>query len=342
MILTSLAILLLAGFLYERAGAFRDRRRFPPPGRIVRVNISPGSRSKPLRLHVNEQGQGEPCVIFESGIAASSLSWTFVQPEVAKLTRTISYDRAGLGWSDPCRIPRTLHDILSELDALLRAAAIPGPYLLVGHSFGGLLIRAWAARHPDQVAGLVFVDPVSLTYWSHCSRHEERRLILGASFARRGKWLARFGVVRAALAALTGRGAALSRFIGKTTAREAMGTLERMTAEIRKLPPATWPIIRSHWSGSKCMAALGAYLRCLPQAAREASAMPLPRHIPFIILSAANATEAELAERNSWVQQSEAGRHEIVPGAGHWIPLECPNAIISAVEELLQGVRKNS
>ena len=340
MILTSLAILLLAGFLYERAGAFRDRRRFPPPGRIVRVNISPGSRSKPLRLHVNEQGQGEPCVIFESGIAASSLSWTFVQPEVAKLTRTISYDRAGLGWSDPCRIPRTLNDILSELDALLLAAAIPGPYLLVGHSFGGLLIRAWAARHADQVAGLVFVDPVSLTYWSHCSRHEERRLILGASFARRGKWLARFGVVRAALAALTGRGAAFSRFIGKTTAREAMGTLKRMTAEIRKLPPATWPIIRSHWSGPKCMAALGAYLRCLPQAAQEASAMPLPRNIPFIILSAANATEAELAERNSWVRQSEAGRHQVVPGAGHWIPLECPNAIISAVEQLLQSVSK--
>jgi pimeloyl-ACP methyl ester carboxylesterase len=325
------AALLATGLAYEMLGAYVDRRRFPPRGRIVQA----GS----LRLHINEEGSGAPAVILESGIAASSLSWTLAQPEIAKFTRVVSYDRAGLGWSAACAAPRTLDAMLDEFDAMLEAAAVPPPYILVGHSFGGLLIRAWAFRHPDRTAGLILVDPVSLEYWGSCSQREQRRLATGVSLARRGKLLARFGIVRAALTALAAGGKRFPKLIGRATARRAMSTMETLVGEIRKLPPETWPIIRSHWSRSKCLNALAAYLACLPQAAAQAKAMPIPCGVPFIVLSAASATGAELAERNSWVNASGCGRHEVIPNTGHWIPLERPDAIVSAVEDLIRAYR---
>ncbi|MGH9584374.1 MAG: alpha/beta fold hydrolase [Bryobacteraceae bacterium] len=330
--LALLAALLFAGAAYETLGGYLDRRRFPPRGRILPA----GS----LRLHIDEQGAGTPAVILEAGIAASSLSWTLVQPLIAKFTRVVSYDRTGLGWSSGCSLPRTLPAMLNEFDSLLASAALPPPYILVGHSFGGLLVRAWAFHHPDRVAGLVFIDPVSLEYWGACPARERKRLAIGASLARRGKLLSRFGIVRAALAALAAGGKTLPMLIGRATARPAMSAMQRLAGEIRKLPPETWPVIRSHWSRAKCLGALAAYLDCLPQAAHEALAMPIPPAIPFIVLSAANATPAERAERNSWVQASAHARHELLPNTGHWIPFERPDAVVSAVEELVRQSRR--
>ncbi|MGH9608782.1 MAG: alpha/beta fold hydrolase [Bryobacteraceae bacterium] len=322
--------LLLGGMAYEKLGTSADRRRYPPPGRI----LSDG----PLRLHINEQGTGTPAVILESGIAASSLSWTFIQPQIAKFTRVVSYDRAGLGWSGACTVPRTLAAMLKEFDFLLTAAALPPPYILVGHSYGGLLMRAWAALHPDRVAGLLLLDPVSLEYWSGCPWLERRRLLFGARLARRGRLLSHFGIVRAALMALSQGGRAFPKVMGYTTAPLAMGELESLAGEIRKLPRETWPLIRAHWSSAKCLGALAAYLECLPQTAHEALSMPVPPEIPMIVLSAANATEAELAERNSWVRASAEARHEAIPNTGHWIPFERPDAVVDAVEELVRRV----
>ena len=103
-------------------------------------------------------------MVFEAGLAATSVSWVYVQPEVAKFARTCSYDRAGLGWSEAGRSPRTVAVMVEALRALLRGVDSQGPFHLVGHSFGGLVIHAFAAAYPAEVAGLVLVDPVSLTY----------------------------------------------------------------------------------------------------------------------------------------------------------------------------------
>lgn len=324
-----MAGLLLVGVAYETLGSWVDSRRFPPRGRIVRAGR--------LCLHIDERGAGSPTVILEAGIAASSLSWTLVQPQIAKFTRVASYDRAGLGWSGGCQVPRTLKAMLGEFDALLSAAALPAPYILVGHSFGGLLVRAWAFHHPERVAGLVLVDPVSLDYWGGCPALERTRLDVGVYLARRGGLLSRFGIVRAALTALSAGGRRVPSLIGSAAAGPAMGVLEKLTGEIRKLPPETWPLIRSHWSRAKCLNALAAYLDCLPQAAREALAMPIPKEIPLVVLSAADATREELAEREAWVRASGEARHEVIEGTGHWIPFERPDAVVSAVEELVRG-----
>lgn len=324
-----IAALLATGFAYEQLGDWVDSRRFPPPGRMVKAGRS--------ELHIDESGGGAPTVFLEAGIAATSLSWRLVQPGVAKFARAVSYDRAGLGWSSACTTPRTLADMLAEFDAVVTAAGASPPCILVGHSFGGLLIRAWAFHHPDQVAGMVLVDPVSLEFWGSCPQNERTRLALGAMLARHGRLLSRVGIVRATLTALLHGGNRLSTLIGYATAGPAMGELKQLTGEITKLPPETWPIIRSHWSSAKCLGALGAYLECLPDAAEGALRKPPPPGIPLIILSAANATSAELAEREKWIELSGKGRHEVLPDTDHWIPFERPDAVIAAVEELARA-----
>lgn len=138
--------LLLAGSVAKR----RLAARHPPPGRMVDAGG--------YRLHLNCSGEGAPTVVFESGMNEFSLSWALVQPEAAKFTRACSYDRAGLGWSDPSPSPRTSEHIVRELHTLLRAAGLRGPFVLVGHSFGGMNVRLYAHQYPDQVSGMVLVD----------------------------------------------------------------------------------------------------------------------------------------------------------------------------------------
>jgi pimeloyl-ACP methyl ester carboxylesterase len=121
------------------------------PGQLVRL---PGAR----KLNIRCLGQGSPTVVFESGFGAWSSAWDKVQPRIAAITRACAYDRAGSGFSDPGPMPRDGEAIARDLDQALRAAHINGPYVLVGHSAGGLYQRLFAARRRRDVVGMVFVD----------------------------------------------------------------------------------------------------------------------------------------------------------------------------------------
>jgi len=127
------------------------RYKYPPPGELVQV----GER----KLHAVCRGQGSPVVVMEAAIWDFSLTWSLVQPPVATFTRAVTYDRAGLGWSDPSAGRRSGEEMLDDLRQLLKACQIPGPYVLVGQSFSGMVARLFACRFPDEVAGLVLVDP---------------------------------------------------------------------------------------------------------------------------------------------------------------------------------------
>lgn len=109
--------------------------KIPPTGRMVDI----GGR----RLHVNALGQGSPAVVLEAGIAASSLSWALVARKAAEFTTVVSYDRAGFGWSDPPPHQSTALDAARDLALLLDRCGGPGPFVLVGHSFGGLIVRVF-------------------------------------------------------------------------------------------------------------------------------------------------------------------------------------------------------
>ena len=113
------------------------------------------------KLHVMIAGSGSPAVVFENGLGEPLDTWKNVQPAVANLTTTISYDRGGLGQSNPApgTAPRTRQDLADELHRLLQATKIPGPYILVGHSLGGAVVEVFAHTYPQEVAGLVLVDP---------------------------------------------------------------------------------------------------------------------------------------------------------------------------------------
>jgi pimeloyl-ACP methyl ester carboxylesterase len=113
------------------------------------------------RLHMVGSGSRPPAVVFESGLGEELYTWDDVRPKVAQFARTVCYDRAGIGQSDPSPRPRTILAMATDLHSLLHAARIPPPYILVGHSLGGMLVQVFAHSYPTEVAGLVLVDPAS-------------------------------------------------------------------------------------------------------------------------------------------------------------------------------------
>lgn len=149
--LVLVALAISAGFLYERWARRNVAREYPPPGRLVEHD---GRRS-----HLLCSGEGPPTVVLDAGLGVTGvLAWTDVQPDVAAFSRVCSYDRAGIMWSEPRAEPRDAHRIGNELHGILKAASESPPFVLVGHSVGGLLVRVYTDRYPDEVAGLVLVD----------------------------------------------------------------------------------------------------------------------------------------------------------------------------------------
>src|SRR5215471_16563648 len=142
------------------------------PGRLVDVGG--------FRLHVQAAGDRLPAVVFDAALGGSSISWTFVQPPVSAFARAITYDRAGFGWSDAGPLPRTAGRAADELRVLLDRAGERPPFVVVGHSFGGLVMRIFAARYHADVAGIVLVDPAHPEDWLHPAPKEQARIDRGA------------------------------------------------------------------------------------------------------------------------------------------------------------------
>ncbi len=143
-------VLAAAGFIYENISEARDRRFNPMTGTMVDVDGH--------KMHIDCIGEGTPTVILDAGLGDTYLSWRKVQPEIGKFTRVCSYDRAGLGYSQSVSGPRTSKAIADQLHALLQAAGVKPPYVLVGHSMGGYDVRLYASAYPTDVVGMVLVD----------------------------------------------------------------------------------------------------------------------------------------------------------------------------------------
>jgi pimeloyl-ACP methyl ester carboxylesterase len=175
------------GSLYQAIAAAGDRRNHPPPGRLLEVDG--------CRMHVQTAGSGLPSVVLESGLGGMSSAWGWIQPEAAKFSQVVSYDRAGLGWSGPDPSPKSAVLAARRLRSILWQSGAQPPYLLVGHSMGGLLVRVFADLFPDETAGLVLLDAV------HPDQHLRSAAIkthmaTGFAFLKTVPLLARLGYVR--------------------------------------------------------------------------------------------------------------------------------------------------
>ena len=322
--------LILAGFVYQWIGTSRDARRFPPPGRMVDIGRG--------KLHVVEAGSG-PAVIFDAGISASSLSWLNVAPRVARFARAVSYDRSGLAWSDRTHAPVSARSLAAELHALLERASVAPPYVLVAHSYGTFVVRAFADQFPRDVAGLVLVDPIYPAEWLSMSARERRRLKGGILLSWVGAALASVGFVRLCLNLLAGGSRTVPRAASRMFGSEAAALLKRLVYQVQKLPEDAWPKMRAHWSRPKSFLAQADHLASLRRSALEIAAVRPLADIPTVVLTAGSQPAGVRMEHANIAAQSSRGSHTVVESAGHWILIDEPDAVVDAVRRVLDRRR---
>jgi pimeloyl-ACP methyl ester carboxylesterase len=295
------------------------------------------------RLHIRCAGDGGPAVIFDAALGGSSLSWSLVQPAVARITRACSYDRAGFGWSDAGPLPRTAGRIANELHELLHAAAVPPPYVLVGHSYGGLVMRLFASRHADKVAGLVLIEPAIPEHWADPTGEQRALVARGVRLCRYGATAARRGLAQVVSmlvrAGATGAARLLARLVsGGGLRREDEGLL----APIWKLPPEARGVLRQMWTQPKFFEALGSQIEMICESASEVlGAGPADYgDIPLVVMSAASSGERRLQADAALARRSTRGRHVLAAESGHWIPLDAPQAVADAITTVVNEIRR--
>lgn len=325
----ALLLLPLAGILYQRLGARRDRRRVLQRYRLVHLG---GGH----RICIQVQGDsapGAPTIVFEFGIAATSQNWTALQREASRFARTVSYDRLGLGWSSAAPSDRTPGNIALELDALLRQTGIAPPYILVAHSFGGLVARRFAAEFPADVAGLVLIDSMRCEDWPPCNASQQRTLERSFRLVRIGSFLAHTGIARLAMTSLLCRSGRASRVLGRAS-RGGRHLLDRIVCEVGKMPPETRPVLAAHWSSPHFYRGLAAYLDSIPLAIAEMQHAPPLAGIPIIHLTAGNA---QPLSEEALQQLGPHARQVLAADSGHWIHLDQPALVLDAIRSLIRS-----
>ena len=311
----------------------------PPRGRAG----APGSRVDVggHRLHLHCAGSGSPAVIFDAALGASSLSWSLVHPRVAAITTACAYDRGGFGWSDAGPLPRTVGRLADELRHLLDAAGIRPPYVLVGHSFGGLVARVFASRYAEKVGGMVLVDPAHPEEWLTPDAAARRQIDRGVRLCRYGHAAARAGLARVvallvALGALTPARAAV-----KLISRGGLSRAdEEILAPMWKLPQEARRPLARFWTRPAFFEALGSQIESICTSAGEVLQAEIPRHIPLVVLSTATASPARLALHEQLATRSSRGLHRRVERTGHWIPLDRPDVVAEVVVQMVNDIRQ--
>ena len=320
------------GMIYQWIGALNDRRRFLGLGRLVDVGNG-------RRMYVSDMGRemrDGPTVIFESGIAATSQNWLRVQEVVAAYARAVSYDRSGLGWSSPSASERTPSNIARELRDMLRHAKIPGPYVLVGHSFGGLVVQRYAAEYPDEILGVILVDPMRVEDWPPVNETQRAMLVRGTRMAGFGIPVARFGLARLATTSLLCRSGKLSRAFSRATAKHGgLHVLERITCEVGKMPRAVWPIVAAHWSRPEFYRGLVAHLDAVPASVAEMHGAQSVEGVPVVLLTPG---DAKPLSGDDLRRIGPGARQIIVRKSGHWIHLDEPELVVDTIRRMVEQV----
>jgi pimeloyl-ACP methyl ester carboxylesterase len=307
-VLIALIIAGVAGAGYQTAASDRALKRYPPPGGLFDVGG--------YKLHIDCVGQG-PTVVLESGLGGWSIDWAGVQDEISRFARVCSYDRAGMGWSDraPARAVSRA-GTARALRTLLRKAGLPGPFILVGHSIGGIYTREFVARYPGEVAGLVFVDSSHEEMGSRMPKAERRSQTRRLMALRFFRFLTPFGAQF-----VTRTAAANTSEVAASVRREARAIGYRSQGYFAMYDEAS-SLLREDERGT---------LRL----------RPIPP-VPVVVLTADEnlkgkngrvwaALQAELASL------SPAGRQQVAQGSGHFIQHDRLDLVVAAVREVVSA-----
>lgn len=317
--------LLGLGAIYQALATHRDRQRFLPPGKFIEINGK--------NWHYQMMGEGYPTVIFDSGSGGTHLDWQVVQPEVAKFTRSLTYDRAGYGWSDSSSEPRTAEQAVCELRQLLKKAEIEPPYILVGMSLGGLFTRLFAYHYPEEVAGMVLVDVA----------HERMYEDFPAEWVELNKRLER---VLIHVLPITGRIGLFRLLVTFDSLPMAAGLFQRFPPSIRPLAKAMY----SHTQFGKAFAQESAAVSVsMNQVEQARMTKPFP-NIPLIVLSAGKTDfdiTQEVLEKlqklhAELANESPQGVHIIAHESGHVIQLDDPKLVTDTIRQVVEKVRYGS
>jgi pimeloyl-ACP methyl ester carboxylesterase len=300
--LAALLVLALVGYIYEPIAEAADAQAYPPPGQLVDVGG--------YRLHINCTGEGSPTVVIESGWGDMSASWGWVQPEVAKTTRICTYDRAGLGWSESSPEPRTAREFAKELHTLLAKANEPGPYVLVGHSMGGYTVRVYAHGYPEEVVGLVLVDPQNLSVSNAATPTPAPK---PGGFSLPGL-MARIGLAR---------------------------LLAGPLGSIQNLPEGDKQAYTAYSVTSRGAQTLTDELIGMSEGGAQARAVTTLGALPLIVLSRGKDMDAESAASQArYLQLSTDSQQLIADQSGHRIMIEQPEAAVAAILQMVRQVRQ--
>lgn len=300
----ALALLALAllGAFFETRSERADARRFPPAGRL----LDAGGH----RLHLRCQGQGRPVVVIEAGWGDWSLSWRRVQALASRTTTTCAYDRAGMGHSDAGPLPRDASHFADELHLLLRRSGLPGPYVLVGHSLGGLAVRVYTGRYRQDVRGVVLIDAMApgLT---------KPRVDEGAPTNAR---------VAGLLAAPSRLG--LVRLLAGPLGLQA-GLPPQLQAESVALS------VTPRHARTSALEGLG-----MPASLQQAARVTTFGDLPLVVLSRGLDLEpAWQVQQAALLGLSSRSEHLIAQRSGHTIELDEPEAAAGAIARLLSRLR---
>jgi pimeloyl-ACP methyl ester carboxylesterase len=318
----------LLGALYQLWGTQKDNKLYPPPGRLIDLGTH--------RLHLLESGQSGPTIVLEAGLMSTVLSWSDLQRELAGTFRVVSYDRAGLGWSDLGPMPRTADQIVTELHDLVGRAAIPPPYVLVGHSFGGLTMPLFAARYPEEVAGMVLVDPVAPAEWNPPSEKDRKQIRIGATVCRRAAVITRLGLLRLIVSLLTSGlkkpANYLVRLISRGTSKES-GSIS--SPWFSALPASEKAMAAMFWIQPKFARTIASQLENLPASAASVAQKGNFCERKVIILTANTASAMRKKEHALIASRLPLGEHILAEESNHWIMQKDSELVIGAVKKVV-------
>jgi pimeloyl-ACP methyl ester carboxylesterase len=326
-----LFVLMAVGAIYQAVASKRDAKTYKPVDQMVEVDG--------IQLRLDCRGKGSPTVVLEAGASVHSIAWVRIQDDVAKFTRVCSYDRAGMGWSDSVRGELSSHQVAGMLHVLLEKGGEQPPYLMVGHSLGGIYVRAFASLYPDDVVGMVLVD----------SSHENQYLLLPPEFVKLNntqsvafqfcRVTAPFGLVR------------------------AIKMMDSLVVSFRLTEEEKEPLLAAMYRTGYCSAAAREMIMFFAYASQPKDLNSLG-DMPLVVLtSGSNAQEMydslppafqsqltldvmqRVVDTSNAMQEelaglSTRGKQIVVRESGHNIQLDAPEVVIGAIQEVFEQVSK--